>query len=213
MARRSTSTLYSQAGLRPLGGKSRAWEVVSTGERISYNKGRARVAALSNRQRDKVSLFERVLGQTKNVETARRESGLSQRGLTACRKSFVLSDRKSASPWQKEKGRWRFEPDRLSFTHTFLDVRNGGRWLHAPFVGLELIAMQDWRSAAFTHESQAMLDVWEKSNPGGVQGADGRTYWPETDLAAIRASLKRMPRHERKRIEESIRYKTKGKDQ
>jgi hypothetical protein len=91
-------------------------------------------------------------------------------------------------------------------------VRNGGRWLSAPFVGRELIAMQDWRSAAFTHESQAMLDAWEKENRAGVVGADGQTYWPEIDLATIRASLKRMSRRERKRIEESIRYKTKGKD-
>jgi hypothetical protein len=90
------------------------------------------------------------------------------------------------------------------------------RWysrISAPFVGRELIAMQNWRSAAFTHESQIMLDDWEKENPAGVVGADGQTYWPETDFAAIRASLKRMSRRERKRIEESIRYKTKGKDQ
>lgn len=37
--------LYVQAGLRHIPG-SRSWEVVSTGERISYNKGRARVAAM-----------------------------------------------------------------------------------------------------------------------------------------------------------------------
>jgi hypothetical protein len=211
MARRTP--LREQAGLGKPIGKARRYPIIGSTETISYNEARRRISALSNRQRDKVSLFERALGQTKNVETARRESGLSQRGLTAYRESFVSSDRKSASPWQKEKGRWRFEPDRLSYTHTFLDVRNGGRWLNAPFVGRELIAMQDWRSAAFEHASQAMLHDWEKENPGGVVGADGQTYWPETDLAAIRASLKRLSKKERKRIEESIRYKTKGKDQ
>jgi phytoene/squalene synthetase len=211
MARRKS--LREQAGLGKPIGKARRYPVIGSNETISYNEARRRIAALSDRQRNKVSLFERALGRTKNVETARRESRLSQRGLASYRKSFVASDRVSASPWQKEKGRWRFEPERLSYTHTFLDMRDGGRWLSAPFVGRELIAMQDWRSAAFTHESQRMLDAWEKENPAGVVGADGQTYWPETDLAAIRARLKRMTKRERKRIEESIRYKTKGKDQ
>jgi hypothetical protein len=206
MARRSTPTLSSKAGLRLLRGeKGRPWEVIATGERISYNKGRARVAAVSERQRDKFSLFERVLGRTKNVAKAQRESGLSQRGLVAYRKKFAEIDRQGASPWQKEKGRWRFEPNRLSFTHTFFDVRDGGRWLHAPFVGRELIAMQNWRSAAFGDGGQAALDEWRKANPAGVQGADGQTYWPETDYQSIRASLKRMSKKERKRIEEKVR--------
>jgi hypothetical protein len=210
--------LYAEAGLRSVrGAKGRPWEVVSTGERISYNKGRARIAALSDRQRSKVSLFERALGRTKNVDEARRESGLSQRGLAAYRQSFATSDRGGASPWAKEKGRWRFEPDRLSYTHTFLNVRDGGRWLHVAFVGRELIAMQNWRTAAFGTAfmeggSQAQLDDWEKANPAGVVGADGQTYWPETDYASIQASLKRMSRRDRKRIEESVRYKTKGRD-
>src|ERR1700722_13866205 len=194
MARRKS--LREQAGLGKPIGRARRYPVNGSNETISYNEARRRIAALSNRQRDKVSLFERALGRTKNVEQARRESGLSQRGLTAYRKSFVTSDRVSASPWQKEKGRWRFEPDRLSYTHTFLDVRDGGRWLSAPFVGRELIEMQDWRSAAFTHENQRMLDDWERKNPAGVEGADGQTYWPETNLAAIRASLKRMSKRE-----------------
>jgi hypothetical protein len=211
VARRKS--LREQAGLGKPIGKARRYPVTGSNQTISYNEARRRIAALSDRQRDKVSLFERALGRTKNVETARRESGLSQRGLASYRKSFIASDRESASPWAKEKGRWRFEPDRLSYTHTFYDVQNGGRWLSAPFVGRELIAMQNWRSAAFTRESQVMLDDWEKENPAGVIGADGQIYWPETDLAAIRASLKRMSRRERKRIEASIRYKTKGKDQ
>jgi hypothetical protein len=207
-----SKSLREQAGLGKPIGKARRYPIVGSTETISYNEGRRRIAAFSDRQRNKVSLFERALGRTKNVETARRESGLSQRGLASYRKSFITSDRESASPWAKEKGRWRFEPDRLSYTHTFFDVRNGGRWLSAPFVGRELIAMQNWRSAAFTHESQVMLDDWERENSAGVVGADSQTYWPETNLAAIRATLKRMSRRERNRIEESIRYKTKGRD-
>ena len=175
--------LREQAGLGKPVGKARRYPVIGTNETISYNEARRRIAALSDRQRSKVSLFERALGRTKNVDEARRESGLSQRGLTVYRRSFETSGREGASPWTKEKGRWRFEADRLSYTHTFLDVRDGGRWLHAPFVGGELIAMQDWRAAAFGDAetaiaipggfrsrgggSQSALDDWQKANPAG----------------------------------------------
>jgi hypothetical protein len=226
MARRKS--LREQAGLGKPIGRARRYPVIGSNETISYNEARRRIAALSDRQRDKVSLFERALARTKNVEQARRESGLSQRGLTTYRKSFVTSDRVSASPWQKEKGRWRFEPDRLSYTHTFLDMSNGGRWLDAPFVGRELIAMQNWRAAAFGNAasdmaiptgfrsrgggSQSALDEWEKANPAGVLGADGQTYWPETDYATIQARSRRMSARERKRVMDKVYYKTKGKD-
>jgi hypothetical protein len=225
MARRTS--LREQAGLGKPIGKARRYPVIGSNETISYNEARRRIAALSDRQRDKVSLFERALGRAKNVEQARRESGLSQRGLTTYRKSFATSGRESASPWQKEKGRWRFEPDRLSYTHTFLDMRDGGRWLDAPFVGRELIAMQNWRAAAFGDAetvmaipkgyqarggSQSALDDWERANPAGVLGADGQTYWPETDYAAVQARLKRMSARQRKRIMDKVYYKTKGKD-
>ena len=128
----------------------------------------------------------------------------------------------------RAKGRWRFEPDRLSYTYTFLDVRDGGRRLDAPFVGRELIVMQNWRAAAFGGAadnvaipmgyrargggSQSALDDWEKANPAGVLGADGRTYWPETDYATIQARLRRMSERERKRVMDKVYYKTKGKD-
>ena len=212
MARRTP--LRELAGLGKPVGKARRYPVIGTNETISYNEARRRIAALSGRQHNNVSLFERALGRTKNVDEARRESGLSQRGLVAYRKSFAASGREGASPWAKEKGRWRFEAERLSYTHTFLDVRDGGRWLHAPFVGRELIAMQDWREAAFGNDAgQARLDDWQRSNPGRVQGADGQTYWPETDYAAIRAKLRRMSPRERKRVMDSVLYRTKRKDQ
>ena len=212
MARRTP--LRELAGLGKPVGKARRYPVIGTNETISYNEARRRIAALSGRQHNNVSLFERALGRTKNVDEARRESGLSQRGLVAYRKSFAASGREGASPWAKEKGRWRFEAERLSYTHTFLDVRDGGRWLHAPFVGRELIAMQDWREAAFGNDAgQARLDDWQRSNPGRVQGADGQTYWPETDYAAIRAKLRRMSPRERKRVMDSVFYRTKRKDQ
>ena len=168
MARRTP--LRELAGLGKPVGKARRYPVIGTNETISYNEARRRIAALSGRQHNNVSLFERALGRTKNVDEARRESGLSQRGLVAYRKSFAASGREGASPWAKEKGRWRFEAERLSYTHTFLDVRDGGRWLHAPFVGRELIAMQDWREAAFGNDAgQARLDDWQRSNPAAFK--------------------------------------------
>ena len=214
-------SLREQAGLGKPVGKARRYPVIGTHETISYNEARRRIAALSDRQRSKVSLFERALGRTKNIDEARRESGLSQRGLAVYRRSFETSGREGASPWTKKKGRWRFEADRLSYTHTFLDVRDGGKWLHAPFVGRELIAMQDWRAAAFGDAKaaiaipggfqsrggggQAALDEWQKANPAGVISADGSTYWPETDYATIQARLRRMSPRQRKRIEEKVR--------
>ena len=95
--------------------------------------------------------------------------------------------------------------------------------------------MQDWRAAAFGDVetpmaipggfspglrtrglrgggSQSALDDWQKANPAGVLSADGRTYWPETDYAAIQARLRRMSPRERKRVMEKVYYKTKGKD-
>jgi hypothetical protein len=226
MTRRTS--LREQAGLGKPIGRARRYPVIGSNETISYNEARRRIAALSDRQRNKVSLFERALGRTKNVEQARRKNGLSQRGLKSYRKSFETSGREGASPWRKEKGRWRFEPDRLSYTHTFLDMRNGGRWLDAPFVGRELIVMQNWRAAAFGDAAsnmaipsgfrapggggQSALDEWEKANPGGVLGADGQTYWPETDYATIQARLRRMSARQRKQVMDKVYYKTKGKD-
>lgn len=102
MARRTS--LREQAGLGKPIGKARRYPVIGSNETISYNEARRRIAALSDRQRDKVSLFERALGRTKNIETARRESGLSQRGLNSYRQSFVNTERESASPWRKGQG-------------------------------------------------------------------------------------------------------------
>jgi hypothetical protein len=85
MAKGRTPT-YRVAGLEPLGGKSRRWRDVSTGETISYNAGRARVVSFSASHRTKTARFERELVQTKDVDAARKKSGLSKRGLDAYRK-------------------------------------------------------------------------------------------------------------------------------
>ena len=63
------------------------------------------------------------------------------------------------------------------------------------FVGRELIAMQNWRAAAFEGGGQAALDALEKANPAGVRGADGQPIGPRR-ITTIRASLKRMSRQE-----------------
>jgi hypothetical protein len=204
---------YRLAGLEPLCGKSRRWRDTRTGETLSYNAGRRRVQALSAGHRGRVTQFERALARTKNVEQARRVSGLSKRGLEGYRKTFVASGREGASPWIKTKGRWRFEEARFRRVHTFIDIQ--GQVRHVASGGRDLIAMQDYRAAwspdggLGSHGgSQAELDAWLKAHPGGVIGDDGETYFPETDLKAIRARINRMPPRERKGFAADVRYVT-----
>jgi hypothetical protein len=206
---RSRTPHYRLAGLEPLDGKSRRWRDVRTGETLSYNAGRQRVQALSGGHRGSVAQFEGALARTRDVEQARREAGLSKRGLDAYRKSFTTSGRESASPWFKEKSRWRFDEARFSRVHTFVDIR--GQVRHVAFGGRNLIAMQDYREAWSPYGglgSQADLDAWLKANPGGVIGDDGETYFPETDLKAIRARINRMPPRARKNFAADVRYVT-----
>ena len=56
--------------------------------------------------------------------------------------------------------------------------------------------------------SQAELDAWLKAHPRGVTGDDGVTYFPETDLKALRARIKRMPARQRKSFAADVRYVT-----
>jgi hypothetical protein len=204
---------YRLAGLEPLGGKSRRWRDVRTGETLSYNAGLRRIQALSAGHRGSVAQFERALARTRSVEQARREAGLSNRGLDAYRKSFAASGREGASPWIKEKGRWRFDEARFRRVHTFVDIQ--GQVRHVAFGGRNLIAMQDYR-AAWSPEgglgsrgaSQPELDAWLKAHPRGVVGDDGAAYFPETDLKAIHARIKRMPTRERKSFAADVRYVT-----
>ena len=196
-----------------MGGKSRRWRDVRTGETLSYNAGRRRIQALSAGHRGSVAQFERALARTRNVDQARREAGLSKRGLDAYRKSFVASGREGASPWTKEKGRWRFDEARFRRVHTFVDIH--GEVQPVAFGGRNLIAMQDYRTAWSPEGglenrggSQAELDAWLKAHPAGVIGDDGETYFPETDLKAIRARINRMPPRERKSFAADVRYVT-----
>jgi hypothetical protein len=203
---------YRLAGLEPLGG-SRRWRDVRTGETLSYNAGRQRIHAFSAGLRGSIAQFERALARTRDVEQARREAGLSKRGLDAYRKSFTASGREGASPWTKQKGRWRFDDARFSRVHTFVDIR--GQVRHVAFGGRDLIAMQDYRAAWSPEDglgsrggSQAELDAWLKAHPGGAIGDDGQTYFPETDLKTIRAHINRMPPRERKSFAADVRYVT-----
>jgi hypothetical protein len=202
---------YRLAGLEPLGGKSRRWRDARTGEILSYNAGRRLIQALSVGHRGRVTQFERALARTKNVEQARRDSGMSKRGLDAYRKGFVALGREGASPWTKEKGRWRFDEARFRRIHTFVDLQ--GQVKHVAFGGRDLIAMQDYRAAwspdgglGSRGGSQAELEAWLKAHPRGVIGDDGLTYFPETDLKAIHARIKRMPTRERKSFAADVRY-------
>jgi hypothetical protein len=206
---RSRTPHYRLAGLEPLDGRSRRWRDVRTGETLSYNAGRERVQAFSAGYRGRVAQFERALARIRNVEQARRDAGLSKRGLDAYRKTFITSGREGANPWIKEKGRWRFDEGRFSRVHTFIDIR--GQVRHVAFGGRNLIAMQDYREGWSTYGglgSQAELDAWLKVHPSGVIGDDGETYFPETDLKSIRARINRMPPRERKSFAADVRYVT-----
>jgi hypothetical protein len=202
---------YRLAGLEPLAGRSRRWRDVRTGETLSYNAGRQLIQSLSTSHRGGVSQFERALARTKNVDQARRYAGLSQRGLDAYRKSFTASGREGASPWFKERGRWRFDEARFRRVHTFVDIQ--GQVRHVAFGGRNLIAMQDYR-AAWSPEggvgngggSQAELDAWLKAHPSGVTGDDGVAYFPETDFKSIRARVNRMSARQRKSFAADVRY-------
>jgi hypothetical protein len=209
---RGRTPIYRVAGLEPLDGKSRRWRDVHTGETLSYNQGRARVAAFSASLGSKTARFERALAQTKDVDAARKQSGLSKRGLDAYRRSFASQGRAGASPFVKDRGRWRFDAGRVGWTHTFVDIQ--GQVTHAPFVGRGLVVMQNYREA-WTPEgilgragSQYELDAWLKENPAGVEGADGRTYFPETDSRTIKARMGRMSKRERNRFAGQVRYMT-----
>ena len=68
-----------------------------------YNEARRHIAALSDRQRSKVSLFERALGRSKNIEEARRESGLSKRGLKSTAKVSPRPAAKARAPGRRKR--------------------------------------------------------------------------------------------------------------
>jgi hypothetical protein len=147
-----------------------------------------------------VQRFEQVLARSNDLPLARRQSGLSGREFEQYRRSF--GSRESASPFLKENGRWVFRGAR-GFQHTFLNGE--GRETSATFSGRNLIAMQNYRSA-ISERDQGELDAWKKAHSSGVTDDSGQLHHPETQLARIDSSLRRMGKRQRRRFHQQQFY-------
>jgi hypothetical protein len=200
MTRRPTQA--ASLGFQGPFGKARRYRNAQTGETISYNAFRGLASVQSLAAASKVQRFEQVLGRSNDLELARRESGLSGREFEQYRRSF--ENRDSASPFVKERGRWLFRGAR-GFQHTFLDP--DGQETRATFSGRNLIAMQDYR-AAVTARTQAQLDAWERTHSDGVTDDNGQIHHPETQLARIDATLRRMSKRQRTHFHQQQFYAT-----
>jgi hypothetical protein len=187
-------------GYELLPGKARRYRNVQTGETVSYNAFRRLANARSSEAASKVHLFEQALARSNDLQLARRESGLSGREFEQYRHSF--GDRESANPFVKEHGRWTFRGAR-GFQHTFLNPE--GRETSAIFSGRNLIAMQDYRAAISEH-SHDQLDAWAGAHPYGVTDDSGQVHHPETQLARIDSSLRRMGKRQRTRFHQQQFY-------
>jgi hypothetical protein len=189
-------------GFERLLGKARRYRNTQTGETISYNAFRKLASAHSSSAGTKVVRFEQVLARSNNLELARRESALSGREFEQYRRSFT--ERESASPFVKERGRWIFRGAR-GFQYAFLNAE--GDETRATFSGRNLIAMQDYR-AAVSDRNQAQLDKWAEAHPNGVTDDTGRVHQPETQLSRIDAVLRRMGKRQRTRFHQQQFYAT-----
>lgn len=183
-------------GYELIPGKARRYRNTRTGEAISYNAFRKLATNASSTYDRKVKRFETALARTNDLDHAKRESGISNRQLTAYRRQFEKEGRGSASPFEKIGRRWQFRGAQ-GFTHTFISVQ--GQVAHGTFSGQNLIGIQDYRTAV-EHHSQADLDRWEKAHLVGVRDDAGNVHYPETDLAKVDARLRRMSKRERDRF-------------
>lgn len=187
---------YRIAGLEFLGGKARRYRVVSTGETISNNAALKRIQNVTGSRASASAKFEQALVRTNDVERARREAGMSKRGLASYR-TEITKRRPEVSPFRKVKGKWSFRGAQ-GWRRTFLAFN--GREESGVFSGENLIALQDYRRTV-DKGSQIELDDWLKAHPRGVRDDAGNWHFPETDLARIRAAKNRMTPRNRARFE------------
>jgi hypothetical protein len=195
-------TQARRLGYELVPGKARRYQNVQTGNTISYNAFRRLAGVSSSGAHVKAQHFEQVLARSNNLELARRESGLSGREFEQYRRSF--GSRESASPFVKEDRRWIFRGAR-GFRHTFLN--RDRQETRATFSGRNLIAMQDYRAAVSEH-SQDQLDAWAERHRNGVTDDNGQVHHPETQLARIDATLRRMGKRQRTRFHQQQFYAT-----
>jgi hypothetical protein len=191
-------------GYELIPGKARRYRNTRTGETISYNAFRRLATKASAKYDNKINRFETALAGMQDLERAKRESGMSNRQLTAYRRQFETEGRGPASPFEKVGRRWQFRGSQ-GYTHTFINVH--GQIIHATFSGHRLIAMQDYRIAV-KDRRQVELDTWEKARLSGVMDDVGRTHYPETQLTKIDAIERRMTKREKARFKADQFYHT-----
>jgi hypothetical protein len=137
-AGRWATSLAHQAGLFPLGGTSRRFGAISTGETISERQGKRRIAEISPAQRAKERKFKRTLKQTGSVEKARQESGLSKRGFERVRAKTAV----------KKKGHYSFLPKpskRKPHAHTekLIVIQPGGEFVDVVVQGTDITKIRE----------------------------------------------------------------------
>jgi hypothetical protein len=199
------TSLARQAGLFPLGGSSRRFGVLSSGETISERQGKKRIAEVSPRQRAKERKFKRTLKRTGSVEKARAESVLSKRGFERVRAKTAV----------KKKGRYSFLPERGAREERALGPRH--RWtVIQPSGGYRTVWFDDAGLAAAKRHREAMgeayhlrprgLIQWLRNHPGGrVRDADGHWVHFLTDVDEHHEAMQRM--NKRQRVAIDLRYR------
>jgi hypothetical protein len=199
-AERWGTSLAREAGLFPLGGSSRRFGVISTGETISERQGKKRIAEISPRQRAKERRFKSTFKRTGSVEKARAESGLSKRGFERVRAKTAV----------KKKGRYSFLPEHQQEgeRHRWTVIQPNGGYRTAWFNDAGLAAAKRHREAmgeAYRLRPRGLLQ-WLRDHPGErVPDADGHWVHFLTDVDAHHEAMERM--NKRQRVAIDIRYR------
>ena len=180
---------YILAGLSKVGNKARQWLDNLTGETISYNKGRERIAAQAKNTAD-IKAFELALAKSHgNVQYAKQMSGISERKFKAYRKSEVSS-------FVKEKGKYKIPTTKKGTViletrfHAFITT-SGLPVYDVGLAGPDLLWVRKLRKAIEEHDQQA-LNALHRERPNGIVDRYGVTHHPETSLRKIIAAKRRM---------------------
>jgi hypothetical protein len=194
------NSLARQAGLFPLGGTSKRFGVLGTGEIISERQARKRTTALNPKTRKKEREFTRTLRKTGSVEKARAKSGLSGRGF----------ERVRAKTATKTKGRYSFLSERKASggpRHRWTVTRDGGYRTYW-FDDAGLAAAKRHREAmaeAYAGRPRGLIQ-WLRDHPGGrVRDADGHWVQFLTDVDSHREAMEMMNKRQKQTID--IRYR------
>jgi len=178
---------YAMAGLSKVGDTARRWLDIATGQTISYNKGRERIAAASTSTPD-IKAFELALAKSGgNVQYAKKQSGISERKFRAYRKS-APSD---INPFVKEKGRYKIattkgrggEPRPIVKTrfHTFIG-ESGLPNYEVGFAGKNLTDWGAWGGPMLIFDVETTTDLVQ-SVRFGVYQLRGHDYFDLMELA------------------------------